>query len=366
MKADDCYRATLNRGLRVFFSRFVWASIHRPPQALTFILTVVRQLLAIRRRARESRVGIEVPPIIIFSVTNRCNLHCKGCFAQAIRTGSPEELTLDEMRRIIGEADELGVSFILIAGGEPLTRPEIVDIVGSFKRIVFLLVTNGLLLDQSLIARLKAQPNTLPMLSIEGNEAETDGRRGGGVHARLRSRMRALKEAGIFFSLSFTVNRMNFETVTDRSFIADAIDAGCGFFLFLEYTPIRAGSENWVITEDQRARMRSIIDGLKREFRAVFIAVPWDEEEVGGCLAAGRGFVHISAEGRVEACPLAPFSDTSLREVSLREALRSRLLRLLRENHDRFDDSIGGCTLWRERERIEALAAGAGEAGAAD
>ncbi len=357
MKAGDCYRSTLNRGLRVFFSRFVWASLHNPPQAISFLRTVIQQLAAIHRRARQSRAGIEVPPIIIFSVTNRCNLHCKGCFAQAIRSEAPEELTLDELRRIIGEADELGVSFILVAGGEPLTRPGIVNIVGSFKRIVFLLVTNGLLLDRSLIAKLKSQPNTLPMLSIEGNELETDGRRGSGVHARLRQRMRQLKEAGIFFSLSFTVNRMNFETVTDHTFIADAIEAGCGFFLFLEYTPIRAGTEGWVITEEQRARMRGIVDELKRGFRAVFVAVPWDEEEVGGCLAAGRGFVHISAEGRVEACPLAPFSDTSLKEVSLREALRSRLLRLLRENHETFDDSLGGCTLWKERDRIEALAA---------
>lgn len=351
----DGYVPTLNRGLRVFFARFVKTSLSHPRQAAFFLATVIRQLRAMARRAHEARGGVHVPPIVIFSITNRCNLRCKGCYAQAIRAGSPDELTTDELRRILGEADEIGVSFVIIAGGEPLTRPEIVDITASFPRVIFLLVTNGLLLNDALIGRLRHQLNTVPVLSIEGNEAETDGRRGFGVHARLRDRMHRLKDAGVFFSLSLTVNRMNFETVTDAAFIHEAIDAGCGFFLYLEYTPIREGTEDWVISEEQRARMAAMVCEFRRRFRAVFIAVPWDETDVGGCLAAGRGFVHISADGRLEACPLAPFSDTSLRALSFREALSSRLLAALRKNHDAFDDTQGGCSLWKERDRIEAM-----------
>jgi MoaA/NifB/PqqE/SkfB family radical SAM enzyme len=236
-------------------------------------------------------------------------------------------------------------------------RPEILDIVGSFPRIVFMLVTNGLLLGPKLIERLERQPNTLPVLSIEGDEKETDDRRGKGVHARLRERMRQLKSAGVFFSLSFTVNRMNFETVTDEAFVAEAIEAGCGFFLFLEYTAIREGTEGWVITALQRERMGKLVDQFRKRFRAVFIAVPWDETAVGGCLAAGRGFIHISADGRLEACPLAPFSDTNLKITPLREALASPLLAMLREKHDILDDTEGGCSLWKEREKIAAMAA---------
>ncbi len=357
MATRETYVPTLNHGLRVFFSRFVRASLRNPSQAFFFAATLVRQVLAMRRRERFARAGLDVPPIVIFSITNRCNLRCKGCFAQAIRTGTPDELSAAELRRIIGEADEIGVSFVIIAGGEPLTRPEIVEIVGAFPRVIFLLVTNGLLLDAQLVARLKRQPNTVPVLSIEGNEAETDDRRGKGVHQRLRARMNELRRAGVFFSLSFTVNRMNFDTVTDPSFVADAIAAGCGFFLFLEYTPIREGTEEWVITESQRQRMGEIVARFRSRFRAVFIAVPWDETEVGGCLAAGRGFVHISPEGNLEACPLAPFSDTSLRELPLKQALQSRLLALLREKHDTFDDTEGGCSLWKERDRIAEMAA---------
>jgi MoaA/NifB/PqqE/SkfB family radical SAM enzyme len=345
----------LNRGLRIFFSEFVRVSLRRPSQAAFFARTVIWQGMAARRRARVAAEGVTVPPIVIFSITNRCNLRCKGCYAQAIRGDAPDELSADKLRGIVKEADELGVSFFVIAGGEPLTRPEIVDIARDFPHIIFLLVTNGLLLDAPLIERLKAQRNTVPVLSIEGNQAETDERRGRGVHERLQVKMAELKKAGIFFSLSFTVTRTNFDTVTDEAFVRSAINDGCRLFLFLEYTPIREGTDEWVITDGQRDAMKSLVASFRRRFPAVFIAVPWDEEEQGGCLASGRGFVHISATGDLEPCPFAPYSDANLLKVPLREALRSRFLGLMRENHGLFAETAGGCALWKNREAVETL-----------
>ncbi len=347
--------AQLNRGLRIFFSEFVRVSLKRPSQALFFARTVLWQGQAARRRVREARAGLTVPPIAIFSITNRCNLRCKGCYAQAIRGDAPDELSPQKLRSIVEEADELGVSFFVIVGGEPLVRPEIVDIARDFPHIIFLLVTNGLLLDDALIQKLSAQRNTVPVLSIEGTQAETDERRGHGVHERLRVTMDRLRRAGIFFSLSFTVTRGNFDTVTDPGFLRQAAHAGSRLFFFIEYTPIRAGTDEWVITDGQREAMRGLVSGFRKSIPAVFIAVPWDEEEQGGCLASGRGFVHISASGDLEPCPFAPYSDTSLLEVPLREALRSRFLRLMRENHAMFAETEGGCALWKNREAVETL-----------
>ncbi len=132
-----------------------------------------------RRRTRS--------PIAIFSITNGCDLRCKGCYAQA--GDSPDALSSRKLRDIVREADELGVSFFVIAGGEPLTRPEIVGIARDYPHIVFLLITNGMLLDAPLIERLKTQRNTMPVLRIEGMPVETDARRGHGVHERLSASM---------------------------------------------------------------------------------------------------------------------------------------------------------------------------------
>ncbi len=58
----------------------------------------------------------------------------------------------------------------------------------------------------------------------------------------------------------------------------------------------------------------------------VFVVFPGDEEQFGGCLAAGRGFVHVGPDGSLEPCPFAPYSDVSLKTTPLREALGSKLL----------------------------------------
>lgn len=62
----------LNQGLRIFFSEFVRVSLRRPSQALFFARTVLWQAAAARRRAAEARSGLHVPPIAIFSITNKC------------------------------------------------------------------------------------------------------------------------------------------------------------------------------------------------------------------------------------------------------------------------------------------------------
>ena len=356
------YIPTLNRGIRVFFSEFVRVSLTRPGQALFFGRTVLHQLRAAGRRGRLAREGLHVPPIAIFSITDRCNLRCKGCYAQAIRQEGHEELSEEKMRGIVAEAAELGVSFFVIAGGEPLTRPAILDITRDFPQIVFLLITNGMLLDRAMIARLAEQRNTVPVLSLEGTRAETDERRGRGVHERLEQKMRELKSAGVFFSISLTVTRANYDVVTDASFIQRAVAEGCKLFFFMEYTPIREGTDEWVITDAQREGMRGLVAGFRRRFPAVFVAVPWDEEDTGGCLASGRGFVHINASGDLEPCPFAPYSDTNLKKISLREGLQSPFLAAMRSSHDSFAETEGGCALWKRREQVRELLASCGGA----
>ena len=96
---------------------------------------------------------------------------------------------------------------------------------------------------------------------------------------------------------------------------------------------------------------------LRRRFPAVFVAVPWDEGQVGGCLSAGRGFVHINASGGVEPCPFAPYSDVSLTDSSLVDALRSPFLTRLRTMPELSGSAGGGCSLWINREQVEKVLA---------
>lgn len=263
----------------------------------------------------------------------------------------------EKIRQVIAEARELGISFMVLAGGEPLVRPKILEITADFPEIILLVFTNGLLIDDRLLAKLKRQPNFIPVISLEGYQDKTNERRGQGVFEHLANIIQRIKRWGIFWSVSLTVTRPNFNAVTDAGFIKSLIDLGCKLFFFIEYTPIQEGTEGWLLSDEQRSRLISIRDSFRARYQALFIAIPGDEEEIGGCLSAGRGFVHVSANGDVEPCPFAPYSDSNLREISLRKALQSEFLRKIRNEHQHLHEVEGGCALWIEREWVRSLLA---------
>jgi len=128
-KGSD-FRQVLNKSLSVFFKDALRVAVTNPLQAYAFVRTVRWQKQAARLRSQWEQKGVHVPPIMIFSITNRCNLHCKGCY----------------------HWEELGISFMVIAGGEPLVRQEILDITRDFPEIIFLVFTNGLLINEETLA----------------------------------------------------------------------------------------------------------------------------------------------------------------------------------------------------------------------
>jgi len=352
---DLDFSRVLNRSLHVFFKDALRITLTNPAQAYYFLRNVYWQRKAAKTRAEWKARGVQIPPIILFSVTNRCNLHCKGCYAQALHRSTEEEMSAEELRKVVADAGELGISFFVLAGGEPLVRPEIVDIMMDHPRIVFLMFTNGLLINEELLRKFRKSKNVVPVISIEGYEEETDGRRGQGVFSRLQRTISLLKKHNIFYSVSITVTRSNFESVTSEPFITDLVDLGCKFFLFVEFSPIKEGTEDWVISLEQREELMARIYYFRKKYRSLFVTVPGDEEEIGGCLSAGRGFVHIGADGALEPCPFAPFSDTNVREIPLREALQSDFLRRIRLNADQLEETEGGCALWVKREWVQTL-----------
>ncbi len=346
---------TFNEQIGVLFKDALRISAKDPAMGYFLLQTVRRQKRAAKLRTEWEGKGLHIPPFLIYSVTKRCNLDCKGCYARAQHRADAKEMGAERIRELFSEARSLGISFILLAGGEPLMRKELIEIAAGFPEIIFPFFTNGLLIDGVMIRRLKKQKNMVPVVSIEGYESETDGRRGEGVYDRALKTISALSSSGAFFGTSITLTNENFEMVTCTAFISKLVAAGCKLFFFIDYIPVESGTERLVLTEEQKTKENAIVKSLKESFPALFLAFPAGEEELGGCLAAGRGFVHISPEGRVEPCPFSPFSDASLGHSSLKEALSSVFLRKIRENHGMLDESKGGCALWENREWVSAL-----------
>ena len=355
MNGDTDYSVKFSRDVQGFFGRMFTRNFFDLPNTFYLFKTWLKQKRAVAVREKWLKEGVQSPPFMIISITAKCNLACKGCYSHAQHRSREKEMSAEKLRSVIGEASELGTSVVLIAGGEPLVRPEIISITADYPDIVFPMFTNGLLLNDALIGNLRRQKNLVPVISLEGGMIETDSRRGGGVFANVLRVMDKLAAKRVFYGTSITVTRENFDTVTSGGFIQGLVDKKCGVFIYVEYVPVGEGTENLILTEKQKIELRRMLDLWGEKFQAQFIGFPGDEELFGGCLASGRGFVHISPEGRLEPCPFAPYSDTNVNQMSLRAALASDFLRKIRENHHLLKETRGGCALWENRQWVASL-----------
>lgn len=250
----------------------------------------------------------------------------------------------------------MGVGFILLAGGEPLMRRDVLEAAGSIQNVLFPVFTNATLIDDAAVDLLSRCRNLIPIVSIEGDEAQTDARRGGGVYRRLMQSVRLLKESGILFGASVTVTKANIQTVTSSVFLGELRDQGFKVIVYVDYVPVEDESSDLAPEETERAYLADRLIKLRTEPGDIlFIAFPGDEMASGGCLAAGRGFFHINAHGGAEPCPFSPYSDVNVRETSLRQALHSPLFTHLRDGNLLTEDHSGGCVLFTHRDKVRLL-----------
>jgi MoaA/NifB/PqqE/SkfB family radical SAM enzyme len=366
MSASTSYVNIFNASILRTVCKAVSVTRWNPSLFAFFVKAAILQRASARRRAAWAAGGVHVPPMMITSITNRCNLKCGGCYAAGRPRDDKPEMPVERWREILTEADELGVSIVMVAGGEPFTRPSFMSLTAEFGRMLFPVFTNGLLLTPETVAALRKRRNLIPVFSLEGGARSTDARRGEGVSARVGRAMESLHRAGVFFGTSITVTRRNHDEVTDPEFIRPLVAGGCRLFFYVEYIPVEEGTENEVLTESQKAGLEALTQSLRDRFKAEFIAFPGDEERYGGCLAAGRGFIHVGPDGSLEPCPFAPYADVRLSEVGLKDALRSDFLAAIRNNHDNLTETRGGCALWANREWVRSLLPSADKSGPAE
>lgn len=355
MQENSDYIAMMNRGIRRLVTDALKISLRRPSLALFILKSIHWQRQAEKRRLEWEQKNVHVPPFMIISVTNRCNLRCKGCYALAQQRQNHTEMSSAKLKEIIGEAHDLGVSIILLAGGEPLIRPDLFEITARFPDIIFPVFTNGTLLNPAIITEFNKQKNVLPVISMEGMRGETNTRRGEGVYDHLVRIIERIKKTSIFFGISFTMTRQTFDTLTNEDFIKSLVKLGSKLFFFIDYIPVQEGTEELELTNEQTRSVNQLMENLRTKIPALFIAFPGDEEQYGGCLSSGRGFVHVAPDGSLEPCPFAPYADASLKDLSLKDALKSKFLETIRENRDKLDESDGGCALWVQREWVQSL-----------
>jgi len=349
------YQNRFDRSIRQYFFSVLKTNLLKPASLFFLVKTVFNQGKAARRRRGFGKRNINVPPILIFSLTNSCNLDCPGCYNRARAKTEGRELNTAEIKDILSQARDLGVSIVILAGGEPLLRKDLFEIAGSIKDMLFPVFTNGVPIDDMMAGKFKALRNIVPVISLEGGCEETDGKRGKGTYGRVMSAFSDLNRSGILFGASVTATSKNFTEVTGGPFVDTLRRSGCKLVFYIEFVPASEDGGELVLDSAQRKQLISLMPALDSKYNSVFITFPGDEEVYGGCLASGRGFVHVNSVGDLEPCPFAPYSDTNLRVTRLKEALASGLLEKIRQNHEKLKETSGGCALWNEREWVASL-----------
>lgn len=343
----------LNNSIELLVEDFIKIVLSDFSSAKKIISIALKQKQAEKVRNKYEENGLHIPPFMISSITSICNLKCKGCYDRLKTHSCSPELSEEEWSGIFLQARDLGISFILIAGGEPLAKDKVIKECMKFPEIIFPIFTNGMLINEEWAGFFSSCRNIIPVVSIEGDKNQTDDRRGEGVFERISLSLDLLGKRNIFYGISITATSDNFDSVLDEDYIRSYIDRGCKAFFFIEYVPFDASTKNLVINSAQRDELDSRLKRLRKRYKGLFIAFPGDEKEFGGCLAAGRGFIHINSRGAVEPCPFAPYSDVSLKNLTLKEALSSSLLNEIRSLHGLFQEHKGGCTLFENKDIVE-------------
>ena len=353
----------MNEAVERIVNDAIKASLKNPRETAFLLRYLLTSKKAKAKRKKYEDSGEHIPPFLIASISTTCNLFCKGCYARENKACGEnlvqDQLSCERWDEIFKEAKELGISFILLAGGEPFMRREVIEKAANAKNIIFPIFTNGTLFDESYIDLFNEHRNLVPILSIEGDELQTDQRRGAGTYNTLINVMDDLTGKGIFYGASITVTTDNIDTVTSSSFIEKLYNRGCKIIFYVEYVPVTTSTEHLAPTEKERDILEKEILGLReKHVDMLFISFPGDEKASGGCLAAGRGFFHINANGGAEPCPFSPYSDTNLKECSLLEASKSPLFMRLNQDGMLLGEHSGGCLLFEKEAEVRALTSG--------
>lgn len=286
-----------------------------------------------------------IPWAILLDPTSACNLKCIGCWAADY--GNSLNMDLKTLDSIITQGKELGTYFYIYSGGEPLVRKkDIITLCEKHPDCTFLSFTNGTLIDEEFADEMLRVKNFVPAISVEGFEEETDFRRGEGTFKAVKNAMDILKSKKLPFGISCCYTSKNVDVIGSEEYFDQMIEWGAKFAWFFTYMPVGVDAvTDLIATDEQREFMYHQIRDF-RKTKPLFTLDFWnDGEYVGGCIAGGRRYLHINANGDVEPCAFIHYSDSNIKEKTLIEALQGPLFMQYHNNQPFNNNHLRPCPL---------------------
>ncbi|WP_297209698.1 radical SAM protein [uncultured Flavonifractor sp.] len=301
------------------------------------------------------KYGCNIPWAILLDPTSACNLHCTGCWAAEY--GNKLNLSFDEIDSIITQGKELGIYMYIYTGGEPLVRKkDLIALCEKHNDVAFLSFTNATLIDEAFCQDLLRVGNFIPAISLEGFEEANDSRRGDGIYKKVTDAMALLKRHKLPFGISTCYTSVNYKDITSEEFYDKIMDLGAYFIWFFHYMPVgNDAAPELMPTPEQREEIYHRIRAMRQTKGIFSMDFQNDAEYVGGCIAGGRRYLHINANGDVDPCVFIHYSDSNIREKSLLDCLRSPLFMAYHNGQPFNENMLQPCPMLENPQCIERM-----------
>lgn len=301
------------------------------------------------------KYNCNIPWTILLDPTSACNLHCTGCWAAEY--GNKLNLSYDEIDDIIKQGKEMCVYFYIYTGGEPLVRKDdLIRLCEKHDDCVFMAFTNGTLIDEAFADEMLRVKNFVPSISLEGSKEATDSRRGDGVYDKAVKAMKLLREKKLLYGISCCYTSENYDSITSEAYWDMMIEMGAYFVWYFHYMPVGNDASVELMPNPEQ---RELVYRRIREQRArkPLFAMDFqnDAEFVGGCIAGGKNYLHINANGDLDPCVFIHYSDSNIREKTILEALRSPLFMAYHDGHPFNDNMLRPCPMLENPELLREM-----------
>jgi len=264
--------------------------------------------LSVIQHAKEQ--SLSAPLRVFIDITYRCNLRCKHCFTDS-SAFHPEELTTEDLYSLIRQMREAGTFLLSIAGGEPLLRSDIFDVI-QYAREQYIdvsMTSNGLVITEEIARRLHESGLRTITISVDGMESTHDAIRGQGNWKKTVENIRLLRRYchSATIGIRNTVNTHNLHEA--QSLITLAEDLGVDV---LKFNPMRCfgrAEQNryLLISQEQYVAFLREVNSIQAKVKISVPKTPLDSRpyefiDLGFGCTGGRETCNITPKGDFSAC----------------------------------------------------------------
>jgi radical SAM protein with 4Fe4S-binding SPASM domain len=271
---------------------------------------------------------------IQWHLTDRCNLRCKHCYQSSYETHG--ELSLSELKDIYYKIEDYISKnnlkgSIQLTGGEPFARKDFLDILEFLKekkKISYGIMTNGTILSEKLVKKIKDLGVDFVQVSLEGIKNTNDSIRGKGTFEKIVKAISLLKNNAIGVTVSFTSSKLNYKEYEKIIDLCSSLDVNIVWTdRYVPCNQTNVYEDKLIEPNELKNYYKSIINIKKKSKnqkmdintnRSLFQLIDKDSKYI---CSAGKGGITILPNGDVYPCRRLPIKIGNIKEQTLFEVM---------------------------------------------